>query len=370
VRESFNFAAQMRKNNYVAIMAGGIGSRFWPMSRTSYPKQFLDILNTGRTLIQSTYDRFAQFIPKENIFVVTSDQYEEIVAEQLPELDRKNILSEPSRKNTAPCVAYISYKLQQLDPKSNLICAPADHIVTDITSFVKVSLEALDFTEKHNALLTLGIQPTHPNTGYGYIQYEQPAVTDNVYKVKTFTEKPDLQLAKTFLASGDFLWNSGIFIWQTKNIVAAFEQYLPEMHEVFDGNKGKLNSDEEKEALADIYPQCINISIDYGVIEKADNVYVIPASMGWSDLGTWGSAYENLEKDYLDNAVAGDNVIIFDSNRNMVHANHNKMVLLQGVEDFIIVDTPDVLLICKKEKEQEIKNYLAEVKKNTGEKYI
>jgi mannose-1-phosphate guanylyltransferase len=206
----------MKKDNYVAIMAGGIGSRFWPMSRTSFPKQFLDILDHGRTLIQSTYDRFTQFIPPENIYVVTSQQYEAIVAKQLPQMNPGNILCEPSRKNTAPCVAYISYKLQRLNPKSNLICAPADHLVLDTTAFTKVSIEALDFTAKHNALLTLGIKPTNPNTGYGYIQYEQP-VTDNIYKVKTFTEKPDLELAKTFIASGEFFMNAGIFLWQTKN---------------------------------------------------------------------------------------------------------------------------------------------------------
>jgi mannose-1-phosphate guanylyltransferase len=360
----------MKRNNYVAIMAGGIGSRFWPMSRTGMPKQFLDILNTGRTLIQSTYDRFAQLIPKENIYVVTSHQYEEIVVRQLPEMQRENILSEPSRKNTAACVAYIAYKLNKLNPKSNLICAPADHIVKDTTAFIKVGMEALDFTEKHSAIVTMGIQPTSPNTGYGYIQFEQPSVTDNVYKVKTFTEKPDLELAKTFLTSGDFLWNSGIFIWQTKNIIAAFEKYLPEMHEVFDGVKDKFNTDEEVAAIDSIYPQCVNISIDYGIIEKADNVYVIPSSFGWSDLGTWGSAYEHLEKDHLDNAVAGDNVILFDSARNIIHAGNKKLVMVQGLDDYIIVDTPDALLICKKEKEQDIKNYLSEVKKNAGEKYL
>src|SRR5687768_10191545 len=236
----------MKKDNYVAIMAGGIGSRFWPMSRTGFPKQFLDILNHGRTLIQSTYDRFAQFIPKENIYVVTSHKYESILNKQLPQLNPENILCEPSRKNTAPCVAYISYKLQQLNPKSNLICAPADHLVSDITAFTKVSIEALDFTAKHNALLTLGIKPTYPNTGYGYIQYEEQSVTDNVYKVKTFTEKPDLELAKTFIASGDFLWNAGIFVWQTKNIIQAFEKYLPEIHEVFDAEKNSFNTAEEK----------------------------------------------------------------------------------------------------------------------------
>ena len=360
----------MKKDNYVAIMAGGIGSRFWPMSRTAFPKQFLDILNQGRSLIQSTYDRFAQFVPKENIYIVNSQQYESIVIKQLPNINPENILCEPSRKNTAPCVAYISYKLQQLNPKSNLICAPADHLVSDTTAFTKVSIEALDFTAKHNALLTLGIKPTNPNTGYGYIQYEEQSVTDNVYKVKTFTEKPDVELAKTFIASEDFLWNAGIFVWQTKNIINAFEKYLPEIHEVFDAEKNTFNTSEEKNAIEKIYPQCVNISIDYGIIEKADNVYVIPSSFGWSDLGAWGSAYDNLERDYLDNAVVGNNVIIFDAIKNMVHADNKKLVLLQGLEDFIIVDTHDVLLICKKEKEQEIKEYLAEVKRNKGEKFL
>jgi mannose-1-phosphate guanylyltransferase len=360
----------MNKHTYVAIMAGGIGSRFWPMSRTGYPKQFLDILNQGRTLIQSTFDRFAQFIPVENIYVVTSQQYEHIVAEQLPDIKHENILCEPSRKNTAPCVAYICYKLYQQDPKSNIICAPADHIVTDTMAFTKVSLEALDFTAKHNALLTLGIKPTSPNTGYGYIQYEEHAVTDNVYKVKTFTEKPDLELAKTFISSGDFLWNAGIFVWQSKTIIHAFEKYSPEIHDIFYAEKEDLNNANEKAAIERIYPQCVNISIDYGIIEKADNVYVIPSSFGWSDLGTWGSAYDNLDKDYLDNAVAGNNVMIFDASKNVVHVNNEKLVLLQGMEDFIIVDTKDVLLICRKEKEQDIKQYLTEVKRNKGELFL
>ncbi len=351
-------------------MAGGIGSRFWPMSRTGYPKQFLDILNTGKTLIQATYDRFAQFIPKENIYVVTAQQYCKIVSDQLPDLPSENILCETSRKNTAPCVAYIAYKLQQLNPKSNLICAPADHLIAEDTAFTKVSLEALDFTAKHNALLTMGIKPSHPNTGYGYIQYEEQSVSDNIYKVKTFTEKPDLELAKTFIVSGDFLWNSGIFVWQTKAIIAAFEKYLPEINEVFDAEKNLFNTEKEQEAIERIYPQCINISIDYGIIEKADNVYVIPSSFGWSDLGTWGSAYENIEKDYLDNAVAGNNVIVFDATKNMVHASGNKLVVLQGLDDFIVVDTKDVLLICKKDKEQEIKEYVAEVKRNKGDKFL
>ena len=351
-------------------MAGGIGSRFWPVSRVDYPKQFLDILSTGKTLIQSTFDRFAQYIPLENIYIITSYQYKDIVAKQLPQLPVENIVCEPSRKNTAPCIAYISYKLQQLNPESNLICAPADHLILDDTAFIKTCLEALEFTEKNNALLTLGIKPFQPNTGYGYIQYEQQSVSDNIFKVKTFTEKPDLELAKTFLASGDFLWNAGIFVWQTKNIITAFEKYLPEIHELFDGAKNGMNTETEKEAIDLIYPLCVNISIDYGILEKADNVYVIPSSFGWSDLGTWGSAYENLEKDYHENAVTGENVVMFDSTKNIVHTSGDKLVLLQGLDDFIVVDTDDALLVCKKENEQNIKEYLSEIKRNKGDKYL
>lgn len=340
------------------------------MSRTNFPKQFLDILNTGRTLIQGTMDRFAKFIPLENIYIVTSDQYKDIVAQQLPEIPVENILCEPSRKNTAPCIAYIAHKLLQLNPEANLICAPADHIILETDEFKKVCKEALHFTSHIKALLTLGIKPTHPNTGYGYIQYEQQSAGDNVYKVKTFTEKPDLPLAKTFITSGDFLWNAGIFVWQVKNIVAAFEKLLPELNELFEAEKTRFNTEAEKEAIDRIYPQCVNISIDYGIMEKADNVYIIPSSFGWSDLGTWGSAYENLPKDYLENAVAGDNVVVIDATKNMVHVDNKKLVLLQGLDDFIVVDTPDVLMICKKDKEQEIKEYVAEIKRNKGDKFL
>ncbi len=360
----------LNKNNYVAIMAGGIGSRFWPMSRTGFPKQFLDILNSGHTLIQGTFDRFKKFIPAENIYVVTSGIYKDIVHKQLPELPVENILSEPSRKNTAPCIAYISYKLYQLNPDANLICAPADHLISDEEGFTQLCTDALHFTANIKALVTLGVKPTNPNTGYGYIQYEQFAVSDNVYQVKTFTEKPDNELAKAFIASGDFLWNAGIFVWEARNIIKAFEKLLPEMHEVFDSEKANFNTPDEKEAIERIYPQCINISIDYGIMEKAENVYVIPSSFGWSDLGTWASAYETLDKDYLGNAVAGNNVIIIDATNNMVHADNKKLVVLQGLEDFVVVDTKDVLLICKKEKEQDIKDYVAEVKRNKGDKFL
>ena len=351
-------------------MAGGVGSRFWPMSRTNYPKQFLDILNIGRTLIQSTYDRFAKFIPKENIYVVTFEDYADIVAEQLPELSKANILCEPSRKNTAPCIAYVSYKIQLLNANANLICAPSDHLITDDDAFIKICNEALKFTADIKGLLTLGIKPTHPNTGYGYIQYETLAVGENIYKVKTFTEKPTVEIAKAFIASGDFLWNAGIFVWQVKNIIKAFEKLLPEIHEVFDAELNNFNTDAEKEAIERIYPLCVNISIDYGIMEKADNVYIMPSSFGWSDLGTWASAFQNLEKDYLENAVVGDNVMIIDATNNLVHASNKKLILLQGLNDYVVVDTKDVLLICKKDKEQEIKEYVAEVKRNKGDKFL
>jgi mannose-1-phosphate guanylyltransferase len=351
-------------------MAGGIGSRFWPASRTNYPKQFLDILNTGKTLIQATYDRFAAFIPAENIYVVTSNEYINIVKKQLPQLPLQNILGEPSRKNTAPCIAYISYKLHQLDPQASLIIAPSDHLILDPVAFNKVCLEALGFVREHNALITLGIKPTYPNTGYGYIQYEQQTVSDNVYKVKTFTEKPNLEQAKMFIATGEFLWNAGIFVWQVKNIITAFEKNLPEMYDVFESEKSHFNTTEEGRALQRIYPLCTNISIDFGIMEKADNVYVIPSSFGWSDLGSWNSAWENLEKDYMHNASGGGNVIVFDTQRCMIQAPSDKLVVLQGMEDYIVVDTNDVLLICKREKEQDIKEYVAEIKRNKGDKYL
>lgn len=360
----------MNSNQYVAIMAGGIGSRFWPMSRTSYPKQFLDILNTGRTLIQATFDRFATFIPLENIFVVTAREYVAIVKEQLPEIKPENILAEPSRKNTAPCVAYMAYKLQMINPEATLICAPADHLILDNMGFKKVCIEAQSFVRSYKALVTLGIKPTHPNTGYGYIQYESHAVSDNVYKVKTFTEKPNLELARTFIKSGEFLWNAGIFVWMVRNLVEAFEKHLPEMHEMFAHEQQHLNGAEEQQALERIYPQCTNISIDYGIMEKSDNVYVIPSSFGWSDLGTWASAYDNLEKDYLNNAIVGDNVMVVDAARCMVQSENGKLVVLQGLDDYIIVDTKDVLLICKKDQEQEIKEIVADVKKNKGERFL
>jgi mannose-1-phosphate guanylyltransferase len=354
----------------VAIMAGGIGSRFWPLSRVNYPKQFLDILGTGKTLIQQTYERFRKIVPAENIFVVTANEYIDITKEQLPELPTANILGEPFRKNTAPCIAYISFKLQLLNPEASLIIAPADHLILQEDRFLEICKEALGFVNHFNALVTIGIKPTYPNTGYGYIQHEDQEAVPSVHKVKTFTEKPNKELAVTFIKSGDFLWNSGIFVWQVKRGIEAFQQHMPEMYELFSSEQDTLNTSQEKHTIESIYPQCSNISIDFGVMEKADNVFVIPGSFGWSDLGTWNSAWENMEKDYLDNAVAGNNVIVFDASKNVVNVPDEKLVVLQGLEDYIIADTKDVLLICQKEKEQEIKDYVAEVKRNKGEKFL
>jgi mannose-1-phosphate guanylyltransferase len=351
-------------------MAGGIGSRFWPMSRTNFPKQFLDILGTGKTLIQQTFERYSKVVPAENIYIVTSREYVEIVKKQLPGILPENILAEPSRKNTAPCIAYIAFKLQNKDPKALMMAAPADNLILDTDEFIKTAKKALDFVDHINALVTIGVKPTYPNTGYGYIQHDTVEAAPDVHKVKTFTEKPNVELAKAFIASGDFLWNAGIFTWKVKNILSAFEKYLPEVYEIFAAEKEKFNTSKEEAAIEEIYPLCTNISVDFGVMEKADNVYVIPATFAWSDLGTWNSAWENMDKDYFGNAVAGKKVMAVDAKNCMVHVPDNKLVLLQGLEDFIVVDTKDVLLICKKEKEQEIKEYVSDVKRNMGEKFL
>lgn len=351
-------------------MAGGIGSRFWPMSRTRYPKQFLDILGMGRTLIQQSYDRYSKVVPPANVYVVTSHEYVDIVRAQLPELPASNILAEPSRKNTAACIAYIAFHLQAKDPDAVMIAAPADHLVTETEQFIQTASKALDFVESVNSLVTIGIKPTHPNTGYGYIQHEMMQAAPDVFKVKTFTEKPSEEIAKAFIASGDFLWNAGIFTWKVSTVLTAFESHLSEVFEVFAAEKEHFNTPTEREAIERIYPQCTNVSVDFGVMEKASNVFVIPASFGWSDLGTWNSAWDNMEKDYFGNAVVGKNVMVVDANNCMVHAPDKKLVLLQGLRDYIIVDTEDALLICKKDKEQQIKEYVAEVKRNMGEHYL
>lgn len=351
-------------------MAGGIGSRFWPISRTAKPKQFLDLLGTGRTLIQWTYKRFQQLCPPENIYFITNKEYSDLLREQLPEVPEENIIAEPSRKNTAPCAAYFAHKIHALNPDANIILSPADHLILDERAFENTMKEALELVSKNDILLTLGIQPTRPDTGYGYIQYEQSETPERMYRVKLFTEKPPLELAKTFLKSGDFLWNSGLFIWNARTVLAAIKEFMPDMDELFRQVGADYNTPEETEWMKKIYPQCTNVSIDYGIMEKASNVYVIPSAFGWCDLGTWQSVYDNSEKDYLNNAVYGDQVMVMDAKGCMVKTENGKLVLLQGIENLIVIDTPDVLLICERNKEQQLREYVAEVKKNKGERYL
>ncbi|MCC6186339.1 MAG: mannose-1-phosphate guanylyltransferase [Chitinophagaceae bacterium] len=357
------------QNNYVAIMAGGIGSRFWPISRTDYPKQFLDILGTGQSLLQWTYRRFKDICPPENIYFITNHSYAPLIKEQIPEILDHQIVSEPSRKNTAACAVYFAHKIHALNPNANIIMSPADHLILDELAFRQSMFDGLDFVKNNASLLTLGIKPTRPDTGYGYIQYDQTKSIDQVFKVKTFTEKPNLEIARAFLKSGDFLWNAGIFLWTVQTIITAFAKYEQEMDDLFKNLK-HYNTDEEYHEIEKTYPLCTNTSIDYAVMEKADNVFVAPAQFGWSDLGTWESAYENSEKDYLGNAVHGKNVIIIDAAECMVKAPDKKLVLLQGLEKFIVIDTPDVLMICERANEQHIKEYVADIKRNKGEKFL
>ncbi len=351
-------------------MAGGVGSRFWPISKTSYPKQFLDILNTGKTLIQSTYDRYSSFIPEENIFVVTSAEYVSIVREQLPQLPEENIVAEPERKNTAACVAYISFKLKKMNPNANMIVAPSDHLIGDLDLFRDTCQKALDYTSENYAFVTLGIKPTHPNTGYGYIQFDTHQKSNSAFKVNRFTEKPDLNTAKEFLAEGNYLWNSGIFIWKAEDIVDAFWEHFQFMYDLFHEAIADLNTQKEADSIREIYEKCPSTSIDYAIMEKANNVYLIPSSFTWNDLGTWNSAWDNFSKDEEMNASNSNSTILVDSKGCLVHSNEQKLMVIGGLEDLIIVNTPDALLICKKENEQQIKEYVAQVRKVKGELYI
>jgi len=352
-------------------MAGGIGSRFWPMSRTAMPKQFLDILGTGRSLLQWTYQRFKHICPPENIYFITNHVYINTLKEQIPEVSDENIISEPSRKNTAPCAAYFAHKIMAKNPNANIIMTPADHLIMDERTFERTAHDALDFVAHHPDLLTMGIKPTRPDTGYGYIQYDNlDELDEKVFRVKTFTEKPSLELARTFLKSGDFLWNSGLFIWNVQTIMEALKTHLPEINDVFEQATSVYNTDKEAEVISELYAQCPNISIDYGIMEKAKNVFTIPSYFGWCDLGTWESAFDNSKKDYLGNAVYGQNVMVIDANECIIKAPDDKLVVVQGLEQFIVVDTKDVLLICERTREQQIKEYVAEVKRNKGDKFL
>lgn len=361
------------KNYYAIIMAGGIGSRFWPMSTSKHPKQFLDILGSGQTLIQQTYHRMLNFCLNENIYVVTSSEYEDLVAKQLPQLPKQNILSEPARKNTAPCVAYASYKIHQLNPQAITIVAPSDHLIKKEDTFSKAVKSCFQKAEKENCLITLGIKPTRPDTGYGYIQFVESSENESdkrIKKVKTFTEKPDLEMARFFMQSGDFLWNAGIFVWSVSSIMSAFARYMPETDLLFREGFAHYNKPSEKDFIAKTYEIVKNISIDYAILEKADNVYVRSSIIGWSDLGTWGSLYTHVPREKKHNAIVNKNALVYDTSGCLVQVPKQKLVVLEGLQDYIIVDTPDVLLVCKKENEQQIRQFVNDVKMEKGDRFV
>ena len=349
-------------------MAGGIGSRFWPMSTKKYPKQFQDILGTGRTMIQQTYDRISKIVPTENIFVITNREYISLTQQQLPEIKSENIVGEPMMKNTAACNIYMAKKIAEINSKANIIVLPADHLILKENIFLKKVELAFNLAEKNNYLITLGIKPTRPDTGYGYIQFVEKKNSE-YFKVKTFTEKPDLEIAKTFLESGDFLWNAGIFVWNVKSILSAFEDFLPEMSQNFESCE--YNTKAEAQCIDLIYPKVSKISIDNGILEKAKNVHVIPADLGWSDLGTWNSIYENADKDHEENASKSKYLLSYNSKGNLIKMKKNKALVIDGLENYIIVDTDKALLICPRDNDQLLKEYIQDLKTlKKGEKLL
>lgn len=363
----------MNQNTYCVIMAGGVGSRFWPLSRTNMPKQFLDILGTGKTLLQQTVDRFSDVCPLENVYIVSNTEYAELILQQIPGLKKEQVLLEPLRKNTAPCLAYANHVIMQKNPEANIVVAPSDHLIIDETEFTRVIETAVSFVQDKDVLLTLGIQPSRPETGYGYIQVNGSKDIDGIpclRKVKTFTEKPNHEMARIFLESGDFFWNSGMFIWSLKSIDHAFDMYLPDMQQLFKEGADVYGTDEEAGFITTVYNSCNKISIDYGIMEKAENVYVMCANFGWSDLGTWGSLYEQLDQDENGNVSSTPQFLGFKTKDCMIHVPDDKLTVIQGLDDYIVVDTEDVLMICKKEDEQSIRQMVDEVKVKGGEKYI
>lgn len=345
-----------KSNNYCVIMAGGIGSRFWPYSRKSKPKQFLDFFGMGRTLLQQTFDRYSKIVPEENIFVATNSQYKDLVKEQLPQLNQEQILLEPARRNTAPCVAWASAHISKMEPDANIIVAPADHLILKEEEFIEAIMKGLDFVAQSPQLLTLGIKPNRPETGYGYIQVADKKQGD-FYKVKTFIEKPQLEFAQVFIESDEFFWNSGIFLWKASTILEAFHAHMPDMYEKI------MNDDKDFES----WP---NISIDYGIMEKADNVYVQLCDFGWADLGTWGSLHEASPKDLHKNVIINGNTLLYDCNNNIIAMPKGKLVVLQGLEDYLVADTDNVLLICRKGDENTIRRYVNDVQIKLGDEFV
>ena len=375
-----------KNTNYCVIMAGGVGSRFWPFSRENKPKQFLDFFGTGRSLLQMTVDRFRPLIPIENMFIVTNVAYKKLIMEQIPDLKEVQILCEPARRNTAPCIAYATAHIRALclkragltaanqdwtrpEMQANIVVAASDHLILEEEKFRQTISKAFDFVSQNKAICTLGMNPTRPETGYGYIQRQPDAFTDGIYPVKTFTEKPNLEIAKVFLESGDFLWNSGIFIWNLQTISEAFRYLLPEVADRFREGELLMGTEQEEDFIEQIFPKCPNISIDYGIMEKADNVFVIPSSFGWSDLGTWGSLYELSEKDEAQNVSLHSDAVFYEATGNVVTLEPGKLAVVQGVEDMIIAEQNNVLLVCKKAEEQRIKQFVADAQSKFGGKY-
>lgn len=346
--------------NHVVIMAGGVGSRFWPMSTPDCPKQFIDVLGCDRTFIQMTFDRFKGLVSPENVWVVTSAKYADIVRRQLPEIPVTNILLEPCRRNTAPCIAYVSWRIKSQDSNANIVVTPSDHMVTDVITFQKVIQDALDFTSESDAIVTLGMTPTRPETGYGYIQadFASPSMKNkNIFAVDKFREKPDLATAKEYVKQKEFLWNAGIFVWKAETIVQSIRIYQPEMAEIFDGLVPVYGTEEEQRRINEEFPKCNNISIDYAVLEPAEEKFVYPASFGWSDVGTYGSLFTLLEKDASNNAVVGQRVDLYDSSNCIIHTSDEKRVVIQGLDGYIVSEKDNTLLICKLANEQKIKKY-------------
>jgi len=356
-------------------MAGGVGSRFWPLSRLEKPKQFLDILGVGKTLLQQTFDRFKQVCPVENILVVTSTIYKNLVIEQLPEISRNNILLEPVRRNTAPCIAFANHKILLQNKNANIVVTPADHLILDEQKFINSINCSLDFTANNNVLLTLGIKPHRVETGYGYIQinfeFKDKIIEGTEFqKVKTFTEKPEYEMAKIFFESGEFYWNSGIFIWSLNSINKAFEENLSDVNNLFKNSGEFFNTEFEDQYIDKLYSECQNISIDYGIMEKADNVFVLPSEFGWTDLGTWGSLFENIKKDNNGNAINGNNVMVYNTFGSVINVPDNKLVVVQGLKEVIIAESDNILLISALKEEQMIRQIVNEVKIEKGDKYV
>jgi len=351
----------MNKNYYAILMAGGVGSRFWPVSTTEFPKQFHDMLGSGETLIQKTFARLSKLIPVENILILTNANYNHIVLEQLPQVKQEQVLLEPAMRNTAPCILYASLKIKKQNPDAVMVVAPSDHWIEDEIAFTQNLQQCFDFCTTENALLTLGIQPTFPNTGFGYIEYDKSDLNP-IKKVRQFREKPDYETAKSFLEAGNFLWNGGIFIWSVASITKAFSTFQPQMEALFLQGWENYNSDSEKDFIENNYALAENISIDYAVMEKADNVYVLPATFDWNDLGTWGSLHEKLDKDANNNSVVNANVVLENASNNIVRSDADKLIIIDGLHDYIIVDKEGVLLIYPKSKEQDIKAVVAKLK--------